>query len=119
MHVRIVTFRLDHLEPQAYRHHAEQIAGVFAEWPGLIAKVWLAEEPSGTYGGVYVFESRSAADRSRTTRAFEQMALNPWFTDLVVREFDVLDAPTAITAGVLASQRDDSATADRATSVAA
>jgi hypothetical protein len=47
---------------------------------------------------VYLFASRSDADRSRETDLFRGMFANPALADVAVREFDVLDAPTAITA---------------------
>ena len=44
MYVRIVTFTLDGpIEAAvAYRRHAAEIAPAFLDWPGLIAKGWLA-----------------------------------------------------------------------------
>jgi hypothetical protein len=53
---------------------------------------------SGTYGGVYLFATRGDADRSRDTDLFREMTTNPAFNDLKVREYDLLDAPTAVTA---------------------
>ncbi len=53
---------------------------------------------SGTFGGVYVFASQHDADRSRGTDLFRGMFTNPALKDVTVREYDVLDAPTSITA---------------------
>jgi len=50
------------------------------------------------YGGVYLFASREDADRSRETDLFRGMSADPAFFDVAVREFDVLDEPTSITA---------------------
>ena len=97
MYVRIVTFRLDGIEPAAYRAHSEKIAPVFAAWPGLLSKVWLADGPGGRHGGVYTFADKESADASRDTDAFRGMTGNPNFTDLRVEEFDVLETPSAVT----------------------
>jgi hypothetical protein len=40
---------------------------------------------------VYLFESKAAADRSRTTGLFAGLTGNPEFTNLTIREFHVLD----------------------------
>ena len=103
MHVRIVTFTLDGPADAeaAYRRHAEEIAPAFLDWPGLIAKVWLADPAARTYGGIYLFTDQAAADRSRTTDLFRGMATNPAFADLSVREFATLAAPTAVTAAAV------------------
>lgn len=101
MYVRQVTFQLEGLDPEDYERHCEQIAPEFLTWPGLLTKVWLADAATNTYGGVYLFESKEAADRSRSSALFAGMAANPAFGDLKVVEFATLDAPTLITAGPL------------------
>jgi hypothetical protein len=97
MRIRIVTFSLN-IPVDAYIAHAEHIAPAFAEWPGLIGKWWLGDLASGAFGGVYLFASQHDADRSRETDLFRSMFVNPALSDVTVREFDVLDAPTAVTA---------------------
>jgi hypothetical protein len=97
MRIRIVTFGLT-VPPEAYAAHAVEVAVGFAAWPGLLGKWWLADPGSGTFGGVYLFASRSDAGRSRETDLFRGMFGNPALTHVAVREFDVLDAPTALTA---------------------
>jgi hypothetical protein len=103
MYARIVTFRLDGLSAADYQDHTAALAPGFTTWSGLLAKVWIADRAAGTYGGVYLFADRQAADRSRDTDLYRGMAANPAFADLSVREFDVLDEATAITASVLAA----------------
>lgn len=99
MHVRIVTFALT-VSHDDYVALAEQVAPAFAAWPGLQAKYWIADRDANEYGGVYVFDSKQAADASRETDLFQALAANPAFTDLRVVEYDVLAAPTAVTAVV-------------------
>jgi hypothetical protein len=99
MRIRIVTFTLD-IPPDGYVRRATEIAPAFRSWPGLLAKWWLGDAASGTYGGVYLFATQADADRSRDTGLFQAMFTNPAFKDLTVREYDLLDAPTAITAPI-------------------
>ena len=103
MYARIVTFRLDGLTAAEYQDHVAAVAPAFTAWPGLLAKVWLADDAAGTYGGVYLFTDRASADRTRDTDLFRSMATNPMFADVSVREFNVLDEPTAITASAFAA----------------
>lgn len=97
MHIRIVTFTLG-VPDEDYTRLATKIAPAFVSWPGLLAKWWLGDATSGTYGGVYLFASRVDADRSRDTDLFRNMFTNPALRQVTVREYDLLDAPTAITA---------------------
>jgi hypothetical protein len=97
MRIRIVTFGLT-IPAEAYTAHAVHIAPGFTQWPGLLGKWWLCDTASGTFGGVYLFASQHDADRSRETDLFRGMLADPALKDVTVREYDVLDAPTAITA---------------------
>jgi hypothetical protein len=63
--------------------------------------VWLADEASGTYGGLYLFADRESLDRSRDTDLHRSISANPALVDVVIRELDVLDEATAITSGGL------------------
>jgi putative monooxygenase ydhR len=105
MYARIVTFRLDGPSAADYQSHASAIAPAFTSWPGLIAKVWIADDEAGTYGGIYLFVDRASADRSRDTELHRSMLANPAFADLAIREHAVLEEPTAITAPALAAAR--------------
>jgi hypothetical protein len=97
MRIRIVTFSLN-IPTEAYTAHAVHIAPEFAAWPGLLGKWWLGDTVSGTFGGVYLFATRHDADRSRETDSFRGMFANPALKDVTVQEYDILNAPTAITA---------------------
>jgi hypothetical protein len=104
MRIRIVTFGLD-IPAEAYTALAVHIAPEFTSWPGLLGKWWLGDATSGTYGGVYLFASQQDADRSRETDLFRGMCTNPTLKDVSVREYDLLDAPTAMTAPMLQDAR--------------
>ena len=98
MYVRVVTFGLDGITTEQYEDHCEQIADAFLAWPGLIAKVWLRDAETATFGGVYLFTSKDAADLSRSTDIFTGMVSDPSFRDVTVLEYHTLEAPTAVTA---------------------
>src|SRR5688500_16088439 len=100
MRIRIVTFDLA-VPAEDYTHLATDLAPEIAAWPGLLGKWWLGDASSGTYGGVYLFASREDADRSRDTDVFRGMFANPSLRQVTVHEYDLLDAPTAVTAPVL------------------
>ncbi|MGR6964414.1 YdhR family protein [Geodermatophilus sp. URMC 61] len=104
MRIRIVTFGLT-VPAEDYTRLARDLAPAFTAWPGLLAKWWLTDPASGTYGGVYLFATREDADRSRDTDLFRGMSANPALRQVSVREYDILDAPSAVTAPVLQGAR--------------
>lgn len=101
MRIRIVTFGLN-IPAEDYYAHAAHVAAGFTAWPGLLGKWWLSDPASGTFGGVYLFASQQDADDSRNSDLFRAMFTNPALEEVTVQEYDVLDAPTAITAPTLA-----------------
>jgi hypothetical protein len=103
MRIRVITFTLA-LSREDYIQRATALAPEFAQWPGLLGKWWLGDAESGTYGGVYLFASREDADRSRDTDLHRNILANPALQDVTVREYDLLDAPTAFTTVALAAR---------------
>jgi hypothetical protein len=102
MHLRLVTFDLDGIDAEQNRPAAEAMAPKFAAWPGLVSKLWIADDTFRTLGGVYLFTDRAAADASRRSDEYLAVAANPHFANLRVEEFAVLDDLTAVTGGPLA-----------------
>ena len=96
MRIRIITFHLA-IARDEYVGLALEKAPEFSRWPGLLAKWWIGDDESGTYGGVYVFASREDADRSRDTDLFRSIFTHPALQQVNEREYDLLDAPTSVT----------------------
>ena len=101
MHLLIVNFQLNELSSGAYAAHCAQAAPVFAGLPGLIAKYWLTNPVTNTYGGVYLWQNQTAMERYRTSDLCQRIAANPHFINVTMQDFAVLPEPSAITRGVL------------------
>ena len=102
MVIQIVQFELAGISPQAYEARAEQIAPEFAHLPGLIAKAWLADADANTYGGVYLWTDRAAAEAYADGELLGAAARNPAFANFRSSIFDTLAAPTELTTRGLA-----------------
>ena len=81
MYVRIVTFSLNGPTDEQYRNRAAAIADMFNAWPGLQAKLWLADEAENRYGGIYLFVNQAAAQASRSTPLFGEVIADTSFAD--------------------------------------
>lgn len=101
MQILIVTFALDGLDPEAYAAHCAKVAPRFAALPGLIAKLWLADPATNTYGGVYLWEHRAALEAYLASDLVQGMRANPAFANLTMRTFATLPEATAQTTGPL------------------
>lgn len=94
MHVKIINFNLVDMTDDGYATACDQLAEAFAQLPGLLAKVWLRDPTSNTYGGVYLFEDRAAADAYGASELFATVGAFPNFANISVRDFDVDEETT-------------------------
>jgi Putative mono-oxygenase ydhR len=99
MHMQVITFKLDGLDDAAYQAHAAQVAPAFAALPGLHAKIWLANQQTGTYGGIYTWDGVAAMRAYEAGKIFQGLQANPHMIDMAVRDFPVLAGPTKVTRG--------------------
>ena len=111
MVVQIVHFQLAGISPEQYEAEAERLAPKFAHLPGLIAKVWLADPDENTYGGVYLWADRDAAEAYSDGELLAAARQNPAFVGFRSSIVDTLAAPTALTARGLAGLSPSKATA--------
>ena len=105
MHIQIINFRLKDLSENEYARLATELAPQFAGLPGLLGKVWLANADTGTYGGVYLWESHDAMMRYGATDLFQAVANHPNLTDITSVDFAEMEAPTSITRGVIGTDQ--------------
>ncbi len=99
MDVLVVYFGLDGLSEADYRQGCESEAPAFADIEGLLAKIWLADSASNTYGGVYTFRDRAALEEYLASDTFREIGATPGIVDLTAKTFGVLEGPTRITGG--------------------
>jgi hypothetical protein len=101
--ILIVNFSLDGMSEADYESLCAEVAPAFAAVPGLASKVWLADRAEGVFGGVYTFETTEAVDTFLVSDLFAGVGATPGLSNISVRRFGVLEAPTATTRGLPAS----------------
>jgi hypothetical protein len=94
MEALVVTFKNDANQEQFTAATAGHVP-VFAELDGLLAKVWINDPESRTYGGIYFFSDRSALDAYLASDVFASILAEPSFEDASWRRYEVLDELTA------------------------
>lgn len=100
MHIQIVNFNLKGISEADYQALCDQLAPAFATMPGLIAKVWLADTATNTYGGVYTWENKAAMLAYMQSEIFNNVANHPNLTNITSKDFGILEGPTAATHGL-------------------
>jgi Putative mono-oxygenase ydhR len=99
MHIQVITFKLDGIDDAAYQAHVEQNAPVFAALPGLRAKIWLANQQTNTYGGIYTWDDVAAMRAYQGGKIFQGLQANPHMVDVTVSDFSILGESRTVTGG--------------------
>jgi len=97
MQTVIITFALRGLDRAGFARLAEDSAGPIARVSGLIGKVYLVDEPSNTYGGVYFFVDRASAEAYLTSEIVDALRSHPNVAEITVGLYDTIEAATRIT----------------------
>ena len=97
MHAQIVNFHLADLGEEDYRALGAQLAPAYAALPGLLAKVWLADPGSNTYGGVYLWRDPEAMRDYMASELLAGVLSSPHIVDVTSRDFAVYEDLTAVT----------------------
>lgn len=102
MHIQVVNFNLKNMSDEEFRKMCDGLAPNFASIPGLISKVWLADEATNTYGGVYTFRDRGSYEAYTRSELFQAVGKHPNFTNITSKDFGILEGPTRVTHGLTA-----------------
>lgn len=100
MEVLIVNFSLEGMSEGQYEELCNEVAPAFADVPGLVSKVWLADRAGGVFGGVYSFDTAASLDEFLDSELFAGVGTTPGLVNFSVRRFGILRAPTALTRGL-------------------
>jgi heme-degrading monooxygenase HmoA len=101
MHIQVVNFNLKNMGEGEFRKMCDELAPAFANIPGLISKVWLADPATNTYGGVYSWRDRGAWEAFSKSELFQAVGAHPNLTNISSRDFAVLEGPTRVTHGLV------------------
>src|SRR5881409_2015391 len=63
MHAQVVTFGLNGISEEQFHEAVGPDTKLFANLPGLLAKIWLRDPESNTYGGLYIWADQEAYER--------------------------------------------------------
>ncbi len=97
MHIQIVNFQLKDITAIDFQKLCDELAPTFAGLDGLISKVWLANEETNTYGGVYLWESREAMDAYKAGEIYASIGANPALVNVTATDFEVIAGPSKVT----------------------
>jgi hypothetical protein len=101
MHAQLITYKLRDISQADYlKQMVEPDAPVLANVPGLVSKVWLADEDKNTFGGFYLWESKTAMENFMHSDLVKAVVSRPYVTNVSSVDFEVNQKPSMITRGL-------------------
>lgn len=102
MHAQLITYQLKDISQADYlKNMVEPDAPVIAaKVPGLISKVWLADEAKNTFGGFYLWESKTAMESFMHSDLVKAVVSRPFVINVSSVDFDVNQKASSITRGL-------------------
>jgi Putative mono-oxygenase ydhR len=98
MHAQVITFGLNGITEEQFHEACGADAPTFASLPGLLAKIWLRDPETNTYGGLYLWVDRGAHERYVNGGIFNALKADQNLKNFESRDFGVFDDLSAITA---------------------
>jgi hypothetical protein len=77
--------------------YTDERAKPFLQVPGLLWKIWLDGDAERLAGGIYLFADRASAEAYATGPIVARMKVNPEYSEVTVRVFEVQQRMSEIT----------------------
>ena len=97
MHVQVVTFGLKGITEDEYHEACEVETATFAALPGLVAKTWLRNAETNSYGGMYLWRDRESCEEYMAGDVFKSIESDPTLVDVTSKDFEVFEDLTKAT----------------------
>ena len=101
MHAQLITYQLQDISQAEYlKQMVEPDAPVIAKVSGLISKIWLADEEKNTFGGFYLWKSKTAMDDFMHSDLVSAVVSRPFVKNVSSVDFEVNQSASLITRGL-------------------
>ena len=101
MHAQLITYQLQDISHAEYlKQMVEPDAPVLAEVKGLISKVWLTDEEKNTFGGFYLWESKTAMENFMHSDLVKAVVSRPFVKNVSSVDYEVNQTASLITRGL-------------------
>jgi hypothetical protein len=101
MHAQLITYQLQDISQAEYlKQMVEPDAPVLAEVKGLISKVWLTDEEKNTFGGFYLWETKTAMENFMHSDLVKAVVSRPFVTNVSSVDYEVNQNASLITRGL-------------------
>ena len=101
MQAQLITYQLGDISQAEYlKQMVEPDAPVLASVPGLISKVWLADEEKNAFGGFYLWETKAAMEAFMHSELVKAVVSRPFVKNVSTVDFEVNQEASLVTRGL-------------------
>jgi len=91
MHAQVVTFGLNGITEEQFHEASAADAPTFASLPGLLAKFWLRDPETNTYGGVYIWADQESYEGYVKGEIFNAITADGHLKNVESHDFGVFE----------------------------
>ena len=101
MQAQLITYQLTDISQADYlKQMVEPDAPVLANVPGLISKVWLADEQKNSFGGFYLWKDKAAMEAFMRSDLVKTVISRPFVQNVSSVDFEVNQKASLVTRGL-------------------
>jgi putative monooxygenase ydhR len=101
MQAQLITYQITDISQAEYlKQMVEPDAPVIATIPGLISKVWLADEAKNTFGGFYLWANKTAMEDFMHSDLVKAVVSRPFVRNVSSIDFEVNQSASLVTRGL-------------------
>jgi len=101
MQAQIITYQLNDISQAEYlKQMVEPDAPILAEVKGLISKVWLSDVEKNTFGGFYLWETKTAMEDFMNSDLVKAVVSRPYVKNVSSVDYEVNQNASMVTRGL-------------------
>ena len=101
MQAQLITYQLKDISQEEYQKQmVEHDAPIIAKVKGLISKLWLADIEKNSFGGFYLWESKTAMQDFMNSDLVKTVVSRPFLKNISSVDFEVNEKASSITRGI-------------------
>jgi len=101
MQAQLITYQLKDISQAEYlKQMVEPDAPILAEVKGLISKVWLSDVEKNTFGGFYLWETKTAMEDFMNSDLVKAVVSRPYVKNVSSVDYDVNQNASMVTRGL-------------------
>ena len=101
MQAQLITYQLKDISQEEYQKQmVEPDAPIIAKVKGLISKLWLVDIEKNSFGGFYLWESKTAMQDFMNSDLVKTVVSRPFLKNISSVDFEVNEKASSITRGI-------------------